>query len=115
MATGFDDEIKAVLDESITAFPSRVKWNGAAYTGIRSAVDFGQELEEGGLHDPINFNLHLKRTDFPRSSVSGQPATLPQVNEPIEVDGRIYRIVTSNDDEDDPELRLGIAGAVDGV
>lgn len=108
MSTGFDNEINAVLSEALTAFPARVLWRGVAYAATRSAVDYAEALEEGGLQEAVDFNLHLRRSDFPRNEI-------PRINETIEVDGREYRIVRSNQDEDDPELRLALSADLAGT
>lgn len=108
MSTGFDNEINAVLNEAVSAFPSRAVINGVAVTGCRSAVDFAATLEEGGLQEAVDFNWHTKRSNFP----AGQ---LPQVNDRIEIDGAYYRIVKTNRDEDDPEFRISLSADLSGT
>jgi hypothetical protein len=78
------DEKAADLAEIVEDIGEPVLWNGRTYTAIISSVESSETLQIGGFGEEYDFSVKIPKTTLGLSR--------PKVNEPVQFDGKTYRI-----------------------
>ena len=78
------DEKAADLAQVLSEIGEPIVWNGLSLVAIITSIDFSEPLQIGGFGEEYDFTVKI-----PKAALGG---LCPRVNEPIQFDGKTYRI-----------------------